>query len=375
MGGVVLFLVALIGLFYKELLAVAFDREWAAAVGLRPRLFYYGLMTVLSVTVVGSFTLVGAILVVAMLVIPAATAYLLTDRLPRMFVIAGVSGAIASLIGFQMAFWLEVSTGGSMVCAQCGLFGAAFLFGPQRGLISVALRRAGVRWRTAGENILRQLLKLGGNRPNAEVAASQIATELQFSSPRIALLLAQLQRRGLTEWVVGRKGLVRLTSLGAAAAQRLDRAHRLWETYLVKRVGLASDHVHPTAEELEHLFDERQLERLDDALGHPDVDPHGTPIPRSLVDDQRPGIFTLSKLRLGDRGRIVGLSEPRQSVASGVAEKVAPLHLPLGETFTIISREVSPASWTIAFGDGRQLVLAHAQADALLVQLDQESAA
>ena len=73
MTGVVISLILLISLFYKELLAAAFDQQWSAAVGLRPRLFHYGLMAVLSLTVVGAFTSVGAILVVAMLIAPAAT--------------------------------------------------------------------------------------------------------------------------------------------------------------------------------------------------------------------------------------------------------------------------------------------------------------
>ena len=382
MAAAVIILIALITLFYKELLAVAFDREWAAAVGLRPRLFYYGLMTVLSLIVVGSFTFVGAVLVVAMLVIPAATAYLLTDRLPRMFVLSGVCGAISSLVGFQAAFWLEVSTGGAIVCSLCGLFGLAFLFGPHRGLVSVAVRRARVRWRTAAENVLRQLLKLEGSQPAAGVPASGIAADLQISSTRLGLLLAQLRRRGLLERAGEDRQAVRLTPSGTAAAQRLDRAHRLWETYLVNRVGLASDHVHPTAEELEHLFDERQLERLDDALGHPDVDPHGTPIPRSPVDDQRPGVFTLSKLRVGDRGRIVGLRELAPVATSaaltsptGTAENVAPLQLTLGESFEVRSRETSPLCWKVVLGDGRELLLGHREADSLLVQLNADYAA
>ena len=107
-------------------------------------------------------------------------------------------------------------------------------------------------------------------------------------------------------------------------------------------------------------------------LGHPDVDPHGTPIPRSPVSDQRPGVFSLSKLRVGDRGRIVGVSEPATSTASTsqTVAAVAPLHLPLGEKFSVAARDTSPPLWTITLANGRELRVTHTQADAMLVELD-----
>ncbi|QDT46707.1 Manganese transport system membrane protein MntB [Symmachiella dynata] len=131
----------MIALFYKELLAAAFDPQLAAVLGLRPRVVQYGLMGMLSLTVVSSFTAVGAILVVAMMIAPPATAYLLTKRLPVMLLLSALFGVISAVVGTHLAFWLDASTAGAMVCVACGLFTLAFLFSPSQGLIAGSWRR------------------------------------------------------------------------------------------------------------------------------------------------------------------------------------------------------------------------------------------
>ncbi len=132
---------SVIALFYKELLVSAFDPQLAAVLGLKPRLVRYGLMGLLSLAVVSSFQAVGAILVVAMMIAPPATAYLLTDRLPKMLLLTVVAGVISAIVGVHVAFWLNAATAGAMVCVACGLFTLAFLFSPRHGLAVGALRR------------------------------------------------------------------------------------------------------------------------------------------------------------------------------------------------------------------------------------------
>jgi ABC-type Mn2+/Zn2+ transport system permease subunit/Mn-dependent DtxR family transcriptional regulator len=367
MTAVVVVLAVAIWLFYKELLSAAFDPGWSQTVGLRPRLFHYLLMAALSVTVVSSFTAVGAILVVAMLIAPAATAYLLSDRLPVMLVLSSLAGALSSLIGFHVSYWLDASTGGSMVCVACGLFGIAFLFSPRQGLIAVAWRRLRLRLRTEEENLVRALFKLAPeSRP---VAARDLATSMTLGEGRWRWLMWRLRREGWLESVTveGVASAVRLTEFGLRQALRLDRTHRLWETFLVDRVGIASDHVHPTAEEIEHLLSEQLVENVDDLLGHPVVDPHGAPIPRSTQSDLRPGTYALSKLRVGDRGTIVGLdaAQPGRHVDS-----VARLELPLGKPFRVTHRDPVKTSWSMTVEDGQTWELSHAQADCVLVSLE-----
>lgn len=141
MGVVFLIDLAVIGLFFKELKLCAFDPQMAAACGINVTLFHYLLMSLVSITAVGAFDSVGAILVVAMLVMPGATAYLLTDRLITMLGLSVLQGTFSSLLGYFVARWLDASIAASISTVSGGLFLAAFLLAPETGLVSRLLRR------------------------------------------------------------------------------------------------------------------------------------------------------------------------------------------------------------------------------------------
>lgn len=124
-----------IGLFYKQFKICAFDPAMAAAVGIPVALFHYLLMGLVSVTTVASFESVGAILVVGMLVIPAATAYLLTEKLSLMIVYSMTVGVLSAVLGYWMAVLLDASIAGCMITVAGVLFTAAFLLSPSHGLL------------------------------------------------------------------------------------------------------------------------------------------------------------------------------------------------------------------------------------------------
>ncbi|WP_068618917.1 metal ABC transporter permease [Paenibacillus tuaregi] len=134
-GLALLLSVALIGIFYKQFKLTSFDPTFAAAVGIPVALFHYLLMSLVSVTTVASFESVGAILVVGMLVVPPATAYLLTDRLGRMMIYSVVIGCISSAAGYYAAQFLDASIAGSMVSTAGFLFVIALLFSPRHGVL------------------------------------------------------------------------------------------------------------------------------------------------------------------------------------------------------------------------------------------------
>lgn len=114
LGGAVLANIAFIVAFYKQLKISSFDPSMARAVGLNERLWHYLLMTMISLTVVAAFESVGAILVVAMLIVPGATAYLLTHRLSTLLVLSGLIGAAGAVGGFFVARALDASISGSI---------------------------------------------------------------------------------------------------------------------------------------------------------------------------------------------------------------------------------------------------------------------
>ncbi|GIO43430.1 metal ABC transporter permease [Paenibacillus apis] len=141
LGGTLLLVLALIGLFYKQFKLCAFDPALAAAVGIPVVLFHYLLMGMVSVATVASFESVGAILVVGMLIVPASTAYLLTDRLSRMLLYSVLIGILSSAGGYYLAKWLDASIAGAMISVAGILFVLAFIFSPLHGLAARYLKR------------------------------------------------------------------------------------------------------------------------------------------------------------------------------------------------------------------------------------------
>ena len=140
-GAIVLLIV---GLFYKEFQVSSFDPTTAAVYGLPTKGLHYLLMTLLTLVTVASLQTVGIILVVAMLIIPASTAFLLTERLPKMIALASVFGMASSLGGLYFSFTYNLPSGAAIVLVSACFFLLAFLFAPRHGVVSSAVtaRRA-----------------------------------------------------------------------------------------------------------------------------------------------------------------------------------------------------------------------------------------
>ena len=135
-SAVVLIIVVLfISFGYKELLITTFDPALASVLGISTALWHYLLMGAVSLTTVASFESVGAILVVALLVAPAGTAYLLTTNFKRMMVISAILGVIISFLGYYLAVWVNGSIAGAMATVAGVIFGLAFLFSPSEGIL------------------------------------------------------------------------------------------------------------------------------------------------------------------------------------------------------------------------------------------------
>jgi len=143
-----------VGLLFKELKLSTFDPGLAAALGFSPVLLHYLLMTVTSVTAVGAFTAVGAVLVVALMIIPAATAYLLTDDLKQMIVISCLVGALAAVLGYGIARLINASVSGAIVTVLGVQFLLVVLFSPAHGLVAKARRLERQRVQFALQSLL-----------------------------------------------------------------------------------------------------------------------------------------------------------------------------------------------------------------------------
>jgi len=192
--------------FFKELKLSTFDAGLAAASGFSPVLLHYLLTGVVSLTTVASFESVGAILVVAFLIVPASTAYLLTDRLGLMLGLAMAIGSTAAFLGYHLAVALDASVAGSMTVAMGAIFLLVWLVAPREGVLArfVRIRRRKARFALA--LVLEHLVREPTSEPD-------LAPALRWPEPQIAELVATLTTRG---FVATSDGLLVATDAGTA---------------------------------------------------------------------------------------------------------------------------------------------------------------
>jgi len=141
MVGVVGVALAAVIAFYKELLITSFDPAHSVAIGLSPQVTRYGLLLLLALTVVTAIQTVGVVLVLALLVTPAAAASMLTRRLPYVMALGALFAVLAAVVGLYASYYANVASGAAIVLALTGIFVLAFLFAPGRGLIWRGLRQ------------------------------------------------------------------------------------------------------------------------------------------------------------------------------------------------------------------------------------------
>ena len=218
MGGILLLNLAFILAFYKELKISTFDAGLAATLGFAPAAIHYALMAVTSVTVVGAFDIVGSILVVALMVAPAVSAYLFTDRLERMLGLSALFGSLSAVSGYWLATLLDASIAGSMATMAGLLFGLVYLLAPKRGLLAITRRRARQRLDFAQTMLAIHLFHHEGS-PEAEQEnrVEHLQEHLRWEPAFASKIIRRAQER---EWVVRQNGSLALTESGRQAARQ-----------------------------------------------------------------------------------------------------------------------------------------------------------
>jgi Mn-dependent DtxR family transcriptional regulator len=235
---------------------------------------HYFLMLMLSFAVVASLQTVGVILVVAMLITPASTALLLSNRLKNVIILSALIGWIAAIIGFIGAVMLDTTPGPAMAVAATAIYLIAAFVAPGKGLIAKLISRTGQQRKVEIEDILKHALKLHARKALTKSALAEVAG---FSTHKLNRYLSKLRDAG---YLSTAGDTIALEPLGMRKATALVRAHRLWETYLAQQVGLSAEQIHEDAEHYEHLLTAEMVDAVDEELGYPEEDPHGSPIPR-----------------------------------------------------------------------------------------------
>lgn len=195
-GTVLLITISLLLLFFKELKLSTFDKGLATTLGFSPVVLHYGLMTVSSVTVVSAFDAVGAVLVVALIIAPAATSYLLTDDLKKMLGLSCFFGIFSAISGYWMANVLDASIAGSMTTVLGIVFFLVYLFAPKRGVFSIFIKEKQQRKEVS---LLVFLLHLQNHSEEAERHVNHLREHINWQKVRAKTVLDLAQKNNLIE--------------------------------------------------------------------------------------------------------------------------------------------------------------------------------
>lgn len=286
-GAVAVALLLVVYAFFKEFKLISFDADFARAIGLPVRLLEFLLATITVLSVATGIQAVGVVLMAALLITPAAAARFWTDRIIQMVVLAALFGVASGLFGSWISYTApSMPTGPWIVMLLSGIALVSILLAPERGILARTRLQKGNQRKILTENILKSFYKLneaqGSDQGTYTFEALQARRSFQANRLRWGLRLLKrrkmVQRSSQGEW--------QLTSAGAAEGRRIVRLHRLWELYLTRRLRMAPDHVHHTAEAIEHLITPEIERQLLEELNHPTVDPHQRQIPYAQATDQ-----------------------------------------------------------------------------------------
>ncbi|MFL0101072.1 metal ABC transporter permease [Tenacibaculum maritimum] len=213
-GMILLITIGLLLAFFKELKISTFDAGLATALGFSPAILHYGLMSVASVTTVGAFDAVGAILVVALMIAPAATAYLLTDDLKKMLFFAAFFGVFSAILGYWLAHWLDASISGSMTTVLGIVFLLAYLFAPKRGLVAVLYRNKQQRIEVS---LLTFLLHLNNHKEKEERHINHLNEHINWQKVRSKSVVDLALRNNM---IVIKGDIISLTEKGKTFTEK-----------------------------------------------------------------------------------------------------------------------------------------------------------
>jgi len=280
-------------LFYRYLFITTFQPTIASTMGISVKMVHYFLMLLLSFAVVAALRTVGVILVVAMLITPSSTALLLSNKLKKVIVISAIIGLVSAILGMALSILWNTPPGPMMVVVSTTFYALAVLFASEKGLLPRALRRHAQSNKIEREDIIKFAIKYFEKK---KLTLSEVQQYLGLKESRVKSHIDYLKKDGL----LSLDGGISLTYKGKQQADSLVRAHRLWESYQVTSMGLTESQIHEEAEILEHHLSEELLDQVDQKLGFPSLDPHGSPIPPKRVAPKKP----LLNIKLGTKAII-----------------------------------------------------------------------
>lgn len=273
-------------LLFKELKLLCFDENFAGSRGMPVLLLDWILMALVVIVTIVGLQAVGLILMVALMVIPAAAARFWTDRMWLVACLAAILGGIGGIVGAASSALFPRLPSGAMIVLSCtGLFALSMVFGSARGVLVRALRRSNLNRRVRKQHLLRglyELLEVGTETFTHDhkqgVSVERLFSLRSWSRAQLMRTISAMEREGYV--ISGSQG-IRFTQSGYAEAARLTRQHRLWELYLITHADVAPGRVDRDADDIEHVLEPELVDELEALLEQEPVkiqvpaNPHG----------------------------------------------------------------------------------------------------
>ncbi|MHA7128639.1 metal ABC transporter permease [Algoriphagus namhaensis] len=280
-GGLALVIILLLTLLQKEFGLLVFNSDYGKAIGypMDAIRLVFNVLMILSVVI--GIQAIGVVLMAALLITPGAAARFWTDNLNKLLFISGVFAVISGVAGTYVSFVLpQMPTGPWVVVSLSLLALLSFLFAPKKGTISRYIARNKYLKKTHHEHVLKALYK-AKELGEAKLTIEKIYELYPFQKKQTKQSIDYLFKNGL---ILSNQSSIDLTDYGISEAKRVVRLHRLWETYLTEYMQIAPDHVHDSAEKLEHIITPELEAQLEKRLNFPKLDPHQENIPRDDHD-------------------------------------------------------------------------------------------
>lgn len=211
------------------------------------------------------------------------------------------------------------------------------------------------------ENYLKTVYNIGRQGVHEKISPTAIAEALGNNPASVVDMIKKLVDKQLINYEKS-KGVI-LTELGNKAALNIVRKHRLWEVFLLEKLGYTWDEIHDIAEQLEHIHHPDLADRLDSFLGHPQFDPHGDPIPKSNGELPVSSSITLGELEPGRKCKVVGVRD----TATNFLQYLRQLQVGIGTEITIIEQIAYDGSLIITISDAGHTTVSRKFAENILV--------
>ena len=210
------------------------------------------------------------------------------------------------------------------------------------------------------ENYIKSIFHLSEDG-DENISTNDIARSVNATAASVTDMLKKLKQKKIITYEKYQG--VRLTKEGETIAKSIVRKHRLWEVFLVEKLGYSWDKIHDIAEQLEHIRSEEMIDKLDRFLGFPKFDPHGDPIPDASGNIKQVKQVLLSKMKVGDKGKVVGVKDS----SSKLLQHLDSLEIHLGTSIEISEVVEFDNSFVVQLGKKRKITLSKLAAQNIFV--------